>query len=37
MENKQIIIERLNPLEFMQEVASLYQSIKTQQAIVGGA
>jgi len=37
MENKQIIMERFNTLEFMQEVASLYQSIETQQAIVGGA
>jgi len=37
MENKQKIIERYNTLEFMQEVASLHQSIETQQAIVGGA
>jgi len=37
MENKQIITERFDTLEFMQEVASIYQSIKTQQAIVGGA
>jgi len=34
---KQITIERFDTLEFMQEVASIYQSIKTQQAIVGGA
>jgi len=37
MEHKQIIIERFDTLEFMQEVESIYQSIKTQQAIVGGA
>ena len=36
MENKQKIIERYNTLEFMQEVASLNQSIETQQAVVGG-
>jgi len=37
MENKQKIMERFDTLEFMQEVESIYQSIETQQAIVGGA